>query len=105
MKDLTGQPATVNKSSVVFDPEQRLKLQRALSDLTHYLRQLDDIRAGFKDSIAGVAEEYCLDKKLVRQLVKTMYKADYDVQVESRRQFEQLFEVITEGKYRDEPEE
>ena len=87
--------------NVISDPEMRKKFKSRVAELTHYYQKQDDIRDGLKDGIASVASEYNIDKKLVRRMASTMYKANYRSLLEENRHFETLYEMIIEGKLRD----
>lgn len=90
------------RGSALVDPETRKQLKGRLAETTHYLRQIDDLRAGLKDSIASIANDFSLDKKVTRRMVNTMYRTNYDSLIEENRHFEQMYEIIVEGKLRDE---
>lgn len=97
-------PAAAKGQNALHDPEERLRLKARIAEATHYLRQIDDYRDGLKESIASIADDYGLDKKLVRKMTNTMYKANYDTVQEETRHFEQMYEIVIEGKFRDDPE-
>ena len=96
------QTEAATQKRISMDPEMRKKFRGSLGELTHYLQHIDDYRSGLKDSISAIAEEYGLKPKTIRKMATTMHKANYGSQQEERRQFEQLYEMVVEGKLREE---
>lgn len=90
-----------SNGSSLRDPEIRKKFKSALAVITHYFKQIDDLKEGVSESIAADASEYGLDKKTIRKLAVTMYKANYGTLQEENRAFEALYEIVVEGKLRD----
>lgn len=97
------QPARSKEAgkNLIADPETRKKFKSSLATLTHYFQQIDDHKEGLKESVAAVAAEYNLDKKIVRKMATTMYKHDYASRLEEERHFQVLYEMIVEGQLRD----
>ncbi len=87
----------------IGNPTIRSQFKASLAELTHYHRQADDIKEGLKESIIAVSQKYNVDKKLVRKLARTMYKANYGSLQEENRHFETIYELVVEGKLRDDP--
>ena len=83
------------------DPEIRKKFKSALATITHYFQQIDDQKEGVKETIADMAVEYGLDKKIIRKLAVILYKHDYATRLEEEQHFQALYEMIIEGKLRD----
>jgi hypothetical protein len=90
-----------SKGNVLADPEVRKKFKSALATITHYFQQADDAKEGAKESVADIAVEYGVDKKLVRKLATVMYKHNYGDLQEENHHFEILYETVIEGKLRD----
>ena len=88
-------------AGVLRDPEVRKKFKSALATITHYFQQIDDQKEGAKETIADMAVEYGLDKKIVRKLAVILYKHDYSTRLEEEQHFQALYEMIIEGKLRD----
>lgn len=94
-----------SKGNILADPEVRKKFKSALSSVTHYFQQIDDLKEGAKETVADLSTEYGLDKKTVRKLAVTMYKSNYGSLLEENRHFETLYETVIEGKLRDPDED
>lgn len=90
-----------SKGNILADPEIRKKFKSALATVTHYFQQADDAREGAKETVADLAAEYGVDKKLVRKLAVTMYKHNYGSLQEENRHFEVMYETVIEGRLRD----
>lgn len=87
---------------VLRDPEIRKKFKSALATVTHYFQQIDDQKEGATETIADLSVEYGLDKKTIRKLAVTMYKHDYASRLEEDRHFQMLYELLIEGRLRNE---
>lgn len=85
-------------SIVPSDPRDREKLKQAVGEITNCMLRIDAEREQIKTIIADNAEEYGIEKKLLRKVATTMYKHNYaDVQAE-QDDFELLFESLFEKK-------
>ena len=83
------------------DAGERKKFKSALSAVTHQFQLIDDQKESIKENVAELSDMYGLDKKTVRKLAMTMYKHNYADVLEENRHFEELFELVIEGKLRD----
>lgn len=85
-------------SIVPSNPKDRDKLKLAVGEITNCMLFMDKKREEIKEIITAAAEEFEIDKKLIRKVANTMYKHNYaDVQAE-QEDFELLFEALFEGK-------
>lgn len=89
--------------NVLTNTEERKRLKSALATVTHYFQQADDAKEGASETIADLSAEYGLDKKIIRKLASTMYKHNYGSLQEENNHFAILYEVVVEGKLRDDP--
>lgn len=99
-KEKQDKQATRGKN-VLNDPEVRKEFKTRLSTVTHYFQAADDAKEGASETVADLAAEFGLDKKIVRKLATTMYKHSYSSLQEENRHFEILYEMVIEGKLRD----
>lgn len=89
-----------DKGNILNDPDKRKQFKSALATVTHYYQAIDDHREGAKESIAAIAEEYGVEKKLVRKLATTMYKHNYESVQQENAHFEEIYEIVVEGAKR-----
>jgi hypothetical protein len=89
--------------NIINDLEKRKEFKSALATLTHYLQQIDDHKEGLKEAVSDISEKYGVEKKHVRKLANTMFKHNYYTLQEENRHFEVLYELLVEGKLRDDP--
>lgn len=87
--------------NVISDPEMRKKYKLQLVTLTAYFADIDKLKESVRETVAGTATEYGMDKKTVTKMAKTMYNHNYGSLLEENRHFEELYELIVEGKLRD----
>lgn len=88
-------------ANILNNPEERKKFKSALATVTHYLQQIDDTKEGMKETVEALSADYGLDKKVINKLARTMYKHNYGSLQEENRHFETLYELLIEGKLRD----
>lgn len=82
------------------DPDARKAFKERIRAMKTYFEQIDSLRDGLRETVGDVAGEYGLDKKLVRKLATTMYKSNYDALQVENQMFEELYELVIEGKLR-----
>ena len=88
---MTVQQLSVNQLSNPADREKLLKVIRDCSDsLTRAAAEKDYI----KEAIADISKNLQLPKKLVKKMVMTYYKQNYDEEVAVHDQFETLYETV-----------
>lgn len=91
-------------TDIIADLDKRAKFKQSLVAITSYMREIDDFREGMKEAIADMQTEYSVDKKTIRKLASTMYKHNYSSLQEENRHFSALYELLVEGKLRDDDE-
>lgn len=87
-----------DKGNILNDPDKRKRFKSALATVTHYFQAIDDQKEGIKETVQSIADEYGVEKKLVRKLASVMYKHNYTTIQEENRHFELLYETVIEGK-------
>jgi len=91
----TTQPA---KKSNLNDPAERKRFKTGLATVTHHFQAIDDQKEAIKEVIEELSANSGLDKKTVRKLAVTMFKHNYASLQEENRHFEQLYEIVVEGR-------
>lgn len=97
-KEKEGNEVSVN---ILNDPEERKKLKSSLAGVTHYFQMIDDHKEAIKESVDDISKQYGIDKKIIRKLVTTMYKRNYQTLQDENKHFEILYETLIEGRVRD----
>ena len=87
--------------NILNNPDERKKFKSALSTITHYFQQIDDAKESVKETVEDVSTQYSIDKKHVRKLATTMFKHNYETLQDENKHFESLYELLVEGKLRD----
>ena len=86
--------------NILNNPDERKKFKSSLSAITHQFQLIDDQKESIKEQVAELSAMYNLDKKIIRKMAATMYKHSYADVLEENRHFEELFELVVEGKLR-----
>ena len=76
-------------------PADRLKLEGALKDMSVSMARQDAERDLQKNVIGDICKELDLNKKVFRKLAKTYHKQNFDQEVTTHQEFEQLYEAVT----------
>ena len=79
-------------------PNDRLKLEGALKDMSTSMARQDAERDLQKNVIADICEELDLNKKVFRKLAKVYHKQNFDQEVATHQEFEKLYETVTAKK-------
>jgi hypothetical protein len=79
-------------------PNDRLKLEGALRDMSASMARQDAERDLQKNLIGDICEELDLNKKVFRKLAKVYHKQNFDQEVATHQEFEKLYETVTAKK-------
>lgn len=79
----------------------RKKLKGAIQELNDSMTRAAAERELQKETIINICEELSLDKKLVRKMGKTYFKANFNTEVEEQKTFEEFYEIIINGVKKD----
>lgn len=88
---MTVQQLSINQLSNEAD---RKKLLDVLKECSNSLTRIAGERDLIKEAVSDVAESLQLPKRLVNKMVKVYHKQNYDEEVATNEQFEQLYETI-----------
>ncbi len=88
-------------STVPSTNEDRKKLKGMLTEMTHCLSKMDAQRNAKKDIAAGIKEKFELTPKVINKLASTMYKRNYADLQQENEDFEDLYEILVNGKIGD----
>ena len=79
----------------------RKKLKGAIQELNDSMTRAAAERELQKETIINTCEELGLDKKLVRKMGKTYFKANFNTEVEEQKTFEEFYDIIINGGKKD----
>lgn len=88
---MTVQQLSINQLSNEAD---RKKLLGVLKECSNSLTRIAGERDLIKEAVSDVSESLQLPKRLVNKMVKVYHKQNYDEEVATNEQFEQLYETI-----------
>lgn len=87
-----SQPKVSNVNSLSVNDKQKLK--GAIQEINDSLTRAAAEKELQKEIVNKMAEDLGLDKKLVRRLGKTYFKANYNEEVEDNTAFEEFYEGV-----------
>jgi len=88
-------------STVPSSTDDRVKLKGMLTEMTHCLQKMDFQRSAKKEIAAGIKEQFELTPKVINKLASTMYKRNYADLQQENEDFEDLYEILVNGKIGD----
>lgn len=84
---------SVNSLSTV----DRNKLKGVIQELNDSMTRAAAEKDLQKEAIDKICEELGLDKKIVRKMGKTYYKANFNKEIEEQKTFEEFYEIVING--------
>lgn len=84
--------SNVNVNSLTSEQKQQLK--KAIQELNDSMTRAAAERELQKEGINDISEKLGLDKKLVRRLAKTYFKANFNQESEENKAFEEFYTVL-----------
>lgn len=70
------------------------KLRGVIKELNDSMTRVSSEKEFQKEAIANICEELGLDKKLVRRMAKTYYKATFNDEVDENNTFEDFYKIV-----------
>ena len=61
-----------------FTPEQIAKLKKIIQEGVQVKREIDDLNAGLKETVAAVAEEMDVKPAVLNKAITKAFKGDFD---------------------------
>ncbi len=76
----------------------RTKLKNMLTEITHCLARMDAEREAKKEIAAEIKKQFELPPKVINKLAGAMYKHNYSDLQEENDAFQDLYEILVNGK-------
>lgn len=70
------------------------KLRGVIKELNDSMTRVSSEKEFQKEAISNICEELGLDKKLVRRMAKTYYKATFNDEVDENNTFEDFYKIV-----------
>ena len=81
-----------------FNDEQLKTLKSSVDEMITVLYKMDVNKTEMKDILDATYDTLKIPKKILRKMVKVQYKQSFQTEVAESKEFEALFEGITEVK-------
>ena len=88
----------VVRSANGMSSDDRLKLKGTIKELTESYTRMEAEKDLQKEAIESLCDDLGLDKKLVRRLSKTYFKANFNSEKEANSAFEEFYSLILENE-------
>ena len=80
--------------NALSNPADREKLFKIIQECSNSMTRVDGEKDFVKESIDAISKDLQLPKKLVARLVKVYHKQNYDEEIATHEQFEQIYETV-----------
>ncbi len=80
--------------NTISNPADREKLYKVIQECSNSMTRVEAEKDFVKESIDAISKNLQLPKKLVARLVKVYHKQNYDEEVATQDQFEQIYESV-----------
>lgn len=80
--------------NALSNPADREKLFKVIQECSNSMTRVDGEKDFVKESIDAISKDLQLPKKLVARLVKVYHKQNYDEEIATHEQFEQIYETV-----------
>lgn len=82
----------------ISNPADRKKLLDCLKECSNSLTRIEGERDYIKEAVTDIAKQLQLPKRIMNKMVKVYHKQNYDEEVATQEQFEQLYETVVDLK-------
>lgn len=76
------------------NPEDQKKLFNVVRECSNSLTRIQGEREYIKEAIGSICKELNLSKSLVNKIVRTYFKQNYDEEIATSEEFQQLYETV-----------
>ena len=81
-----------------FDEKALKEIKGAVEEISNYLNEIEQRQNLIKEIIGVTSDNTKLPKKIVTRIAKVFHKQSFQTEVAEHKEFESLFEGITEIK-------
>lgn len=81
-----------------FNEEQIKSLKGAIDEMIIVMQKQDALKAEMKDIVDATYDSLKLPKKILKKMARVQYKQSFQEEVAENKEFEVLYEGITEVK-------
>ena len=78
----------------ISNPEDQKKLFNVVRECSNSLTRIQGEREYIKEAIGSICKELNLSKRLVNKIVRTYFKQNYDEEIVTSEEFQQLYETV-----------
>ena len=78
-----------------FNDEQLKALKGALDEMNEVMFKQEQLSTSMKDILAAAHDSLKVPKKILRKMARVQYKQNFETEVAESKEFEALFEGIT----------
>jgi regulator of replication initiation timing len=83
-------------AGIPSNPADRKAIYDGMKEISNSMTRIEAERDLIKNAINDICEEQNLSKKTFRKMVKVYHKQNFQQEVQSNEEFEQMYETITQ---------
>lgn len=82
----------------VSSPVDRDKIKKMLAEISGSMTRIEAERDYIKESVKEMSAEFQLSKKTLNKMARVYHKQNFNEEVASHEEFEDLYETIVQGQ-------
>jgi len=82
----------------VSSPVDRDKIKKILAEISGSMTRIEAERDYIKESVKEMSAEFQLSKKTLNKMARVYHKQNFNEEVASHEEFEDLYETIVQGQ-------
>lgn len=93
---MSNNTKTVQTLFGTFDNDQLKQLKGAIDEMESVMHKMDSQKQELKDILDATYDALKVPKKVIRKMAKVQYKQSFQEEIAEQKEFEALFEGISE---------
>jgi len=90
--------ATIQTLFGIFNDDQLTALKGAINEMETVMHKMDSQKQEMKDILDATFDSLKVPKKILRKMARVQYKQSFQEEIAESKEFEALFEGMTEAK-------
>ena len=82
----------------ISSPVDRAKIKKMLAEISGSMTRVEAERDYIKESVKEMSAEFQLSKKTLNKMARVYHKQNFNEEVASHEEFEDLYETIVQGQ-------
>jgi len=85
------------QNSIIQNDAAKKQVNEALNNASDSLARIEGERELIKEIINKLNEDFSIEKKNIRKMIRTFHKQNFEQEVEEHNDFQSIYKTITSG--------